>query len=172
LSSNVPRAFDMDGLERLITSFDIQADSVDNRVGTGQGKGRGRFVPNIGVDGLELSAVSETPGEGCALGVADGDADPCSLVDETFDDVAAQKSGPAENRDKLVSHMLLDPTLRTRISARHEQSRKSIIRARTPGRHFSVATNNSNRSNARSIPRQPTIRVSGSRADSSFRSGQ
>jgi len=124
LSGDVPRASDMDGLERLGASFDIQANSVDNRVGTGHGKGRGRFVPNICVDGLELSAVSESSGEGCALGVADGNADPCSLVDETFDDVAAQKSGPAEDRDKLVSHKLLDPTLRTRTSARHARSWK------------------------------------------------
>lgn len=105
-------AFTCTPLKRPISLFDIETDSIHNRVGAGDGQGNRDGIQDNGADGLRSPRIR---GEECGhpIRVSGYSTDGQAFFQKLSDYPAPQKAGSAEDGD----NSLLGPTITIHLSS-------------------------------------------------------
>ncbi len=97
------RAIGLHGRKALAPRSFMNADEVDDRIGAAHG-GRDRSrIAQIGLDRVDLTDHAQRLQEPGEIGPANRDAHAVAALDQRANDVAADKSRAAEDRDELLS---------------------------------------------------------------------
>ena len=123
------------GLEALAAGLEQDADEVDHHVAAAHGGGHRRPVAHIGLHRMNLADPPERLQMAGKIGPAHRDPDAVFAFRQRAHDMAAEKAGPAENRDQGVGIGLRSHRLPFRRAPAPDIVRAASALGVDPARH-------------------------------------